>query len=60
MIESMITTVTRKTQITIPAKIVSALDIRSGARLDWNIDKENNTLTVRLLPQRGQTELCFF
>ncbi len=53
MIETMITTVTGKNQITIPAKIVRALDIRSGARLDWDID-ENSRLVVRLLPRRGQ------
>ena len=53
MIKIMITTVTGKNQITIPAKIVRALDIESGMRLDWDID-ENNALTVRLLPQRGQ------
>ena len=53
MIESMITTVTGKNQITIPAKIVRMLDIRPGVRLDWGID-EDNELTVRLLPQRGQ------
>jgi len=49
----MITTVTGKNQITIPAKIVRALDIQPGVRLDWGID-ENNALTVRVLPQRGQ------
>ncbi|NHZ72285.1 MAG: hypothetical protein GWP17_04265 [Aquificales bacterium] len=50
----MITTMTEKDQITIPAKIVKVLDIRVGTRLDWAIDEENNVLTVRLLPQRGQ------
>jgi AbrB family looped-hinge helix DNA binding protein len=49
----MITTVTGKNQITIPAKIAKALDIQSGTRLEWDID-ENNDLVVRLLPQRGQ------
>lgn len=49
----MITTVTGKNQITIPAKIAKAMDIQAGTRLDWEID-ENNALIVRVLPQRGE------
>lgn len=48
----MITTVTGKNQITIPAKLARQLDIQPGTQLDWSIDQEG-TLRVRVLPQRG-------
>ncbi len=53
IIYSMITTVTGKNQITIPAKIAKKLDIQPGTRLNWTIG-EDDTLIVRLLPRRGQ------
>ena len=49
----MITTVTGKNQITIPAKIARALEIQPGTRLDWEIGADG-ALIVRLLPRRGQ------
>jgi AbrB family looped-hinge helix DNA binding protein len=49
----MITTVTGKNQITIPAKIARALDIRPGSRFDWSISDEG-TLIVHLLPHRSE------
>lgn len=48
----MITTVTGKNQITIPAKLASQLDIRSGTRIDWSVGDEG-VLIARLLPNRG-------
>jgi AbrB family looped-hinge helix DNA binding protein len=48
----MITTVTGKNQITIPAQLVKALDIQPGARIDWSL-QEDGVLLARLLPQRG-------
>jgi AbrB family looped-hinge helix DNA binding protein len=49
----MITTITGKNQVTIPAKIVRALDFQPGTRLDWRIG-ENGVLIVRALPSRSQ------
>ncbi|MEZ4710066.1 MAG: AbrB/MazE/SpoVT family DNA-binding domain-containing protein [Caldilineaceae bacterium] len=52
IINSMITTVTGKNQITIPAKIVRALDIQPGTRIDWSIGKDGS-LIAQVVPQRG-------
>lgn len=46
----MITTVTGKNQITIPAKIARSLDIQPGTRLDWSVD-EQGALVAHILPQ---------
>ena len=51
--EDMITTVTGKNQITIPAKLARQLDIQPGQRIDWSIG-EDGVLTARLLPSRGE------
>ena len=49
----MITTVTGKNQVTIPAKLAKQLDIQPGVRLDWSIGEEG-VLIARLLPPRGE------
>ena len=49
----MITKVTGKNQITIPAEIARKLNIESGQRIDWRIDEDGN-LVVKLLPKRGE------
>ena len=49
----MITTVTGKNQITIPAKLASQLDIQPGTRVDWSLG-EDGVLIVRPLPSRGE------
>jgi AbrB family looped-hinge helix DNA binding protein len=49
----MITTVTGKNQITIPAKLASQLDIQPGTRLDWSLGQDG-VLIVRPLPSRGE------
>ena len=49
----MITTVTGKNQITIPAKLANQLDIQPGTRLDWTLG-EDGVLIVRPLPTRGE------
>jgi AbrB family looped-hinge helix DNA binding protein len=49
----MITTVTGKNQITIPAKLVRKLDIKPGQRIHWSIEKDG-VLTARLLPSRSE------
>ena len=48
----MITTVTGKNQVTIPAQLVKALDIQPGTRIDWSMG-EDGIILARLLPQRG-------
>jgi AbrB family looped-hinge helix DNA binding protein len=52
IINDMITTVTGKNQVTIPAKLAHQLDIQPGTRLDWAIGKDG-VLIVRPLPRRG-------
>jgi AbrB family looped-hinge helix DNA binding protein len=49
----MITTVTGKNQITIPAKLAGELDIRPGTRLDWSLG-EDGVLIAKPLPRRGE------
>lgn len=48
----MITTVTEKNQITIPAKLAAQLNILPGTRLDWSITQDG-VLVARPLPPRG-------
>jgi bifunctional DNA-binding transcriptional regulator/antitoxin component of YhaV-PrlF toxin-antitoxin module len=47
---AMITTVTGKNQITIPAKVVSTHAIRVGTRLLWEATDQPDVLKVRVLP----------
>jgi AbrB family looped-hinge helix DNA binding protein len=49
----MITTVTGKNQVTIPAKLAAQLAIQPGTRIDWSVG-DNDTLIARLLPSRGE------
>lgn len=49
----MITTVTGKNQVTIPAQLVHKLDIQPGQRLDWSAG-DHGTLIVRILPSRAE------
>ena len=48
----MITRITGKNQVTVPAAIVAEADLRPGTRLDWQIAEEG-ILIVRVLPDRG-------
>lgn len=48
----MITTVTGKNQITIPAELAKQLDLQPGTRLDWSLGKDG-VLVARPLPRRG-------
>lgn len=50
---SMITTVTGKNQITIPAKLARKLGIQPGQRIDWSIG-EKGVLNGRILPSRSE------
>ncbi len=49
----MITTVTGKNQVTIPAKLASAIGIQPGTRIDWSIGGDG-VLIAQLLPSRGE------
>jgi AbrB family looped-hinge helix DNA binding protein len=49
----MITTVTGKNQITIPAKIATTAGIQPGVRIDWTL-RDDGVLMGRLLPSRGE------
>jgi AbrB family looped-hinge helix DNA binding protein len=50
---SMITTVTGKNQITIPAELARELDIAPGTRLDWAKGGEG-ILIVKIIPNRAE------
>jgi AbrB family looped-hinge helix DNA binding protein len=49
----MITTVTQKNIVTIPAKIGKRYNIKPGYRLDWQA-QEDDFLLVRVIPDRGE------
>ena len=49
----MITTITGKNQVTLPAEIVRALDLVPGTQLDWSIGPDR-TLIATPLPSRAQ------
>jgi AbrB family looped-hinge helix DNA binding protein len=46
----MITTVTGKNQVTVPAGIAAKAGIRAGARLDWELTDDAGVLRVQVLP----------
>ena len=50
----MITTVTRKNMITIPAEVGRAFGIKPGWRLEWVANVEANEIIVRVIPDRGE------
>lgn len=49
----MITTVTGKNQITIPAELARELDIVPGTRLDWEKGGDD-VLIVKIIPNRAE------
>lgn len=51
---SVITTVTRKNMVSIPAAIARQLDITPGCKLDWEPCAGNEELRVRVIPKRGE------
>lgn len=50
----MITTVTRKNMVTIPAEVGRAFGIKPGWRLQWIPDVERNEIVVHVIPDRGE------
>ncbi len=50
----MITTVTRKNMVTIPAEVGRRLGIKPGYRLDWQLIEGKDEILVRVIPDRGE------
>lgn len=53
-LHSMITTVTRKNMVTIPAEIGRRFGIKPGYRLDWQPVEGTEEILVRVIPDRGE------
>lgn len=49
----MITTITGKNQVPIPAKIARELELRTGHRLDWHVSPDGS-LVARSLPSKAE------
>lgn len=49
----MITRITGKNQVTVPAEIVAKTGLRSGTRLEWRLTNKRDVLEVRVLPDRA-------
>jgi bifunctional DNA-binding transcriptional regulator/antitoxin component of YhaV-PrlF toxin-antitoxin module len=48
----MITTITGKNQVTVPAEIVGKAGLKPGTRLDWQMTDRDGVLEVRVLPDQ--------
>ncbi len=51
--DDMITTIKRKNQVTLPAEIVRALDLKVGVQLEWSIGPDR-IIVARPLSSRAQ------
>jgi AbrB family looped-hinge helix DNA binding protein len=51
---TMITTITRKNMVTIPAEIGRRMGIKPGYRLDWQPVEGKEEILVRVIPDRGE------
>jgi AbrB family looped-hinge helix DNA binding protein len=51
---SMITTVTQKNMVTIPAEVGRKLGIKPGWKLDWQPVEGKEEILVRVIPNRGE------
>ncbi len=49
----MITTVTGKNQVTIPAEIAGKAGLKPGSRLEWRLTHRKDVLEVRVLPDQA-------
>lgn len=54
IMNSMITTVTRKNMVTIPAEIGRRFGIKPGFRLEWQPVEGTEEILVRVIPDRGE------
>ncbi len=50
----MITTVTQKNMITIPAEVGRHFGIKAGYRLDWQVMEGRDEILVRVIPDRAE------
>ena len=50
----MITTVTQKNMVTIPAEVGRKFGIKPGWRLDWQPVEGREEILVRVIPDRGE------
>ena len=50
----MVTTVTGKRQVTIPAELAAAANIEKGSQFDWALAKNGREIRLRILPSRRQ------
>jgi AbrB family looped-hinge helix DNA binding protein len=48
---TMITTVTGKNQITIPAAIANRIGLKSGSRIDWQLSSKSDEIRCIVLPE---------
>jgi bifunctional DNA-binding transcriptional regulator/antitoxin component of YhaV-PrlF toxin-antitoxin module len=49
----MVTTVTRKNMVTIPAAVGRSCNITPGCKLDWEPLEGKDEIRVRVIPKRG-------
>ena len=50
----MITTVTQKNMVTIPAEVARRFGIKPGWKLDWQPVEGKNEIIIRIIPDRGE------
>ena len=50
---SLITRITGKNQVTVPAEIVVKAGLKAGTRLDWRTTDREGVLEVRVLPDQA-------
>lgn len=51
--DSMITTVTKKNTVAIPAEIRRRYGVKPGYRLEWRAGEAADEIRVRFIPERG-------
>lgn len=51
---SMVTTVTQRNMVTIPAEVGRKLGIKPGWKLDWRPVEGREEILVRVIPDRGE------
>jgi bifunctional DNA-binding transcriptional regulator/antitoxin component of YhaV-PrlF toxin-antitoxin module len=50
---SVITRITGKNQVTVPAEIVGKAGLKPGTRLEWRVTDRRDVLEVRVLPDQA-------
>jgi bifunctional DNA-binding transcriptional regulator/antitoxin component of YhaV-PrlF toxin-antitoxin module len=50
---SVITRVTGKNQVTVPAEVVAKAGLKPGTRLEWRITRRADVIEVRVLPDQA-------